>query len=44
MSPASRLEEIQSDITKEIYDTLMKDKTIEFALPHTEVVLRHKKV
>jgi len=42
MSSASRLEEVQSDITKEIYDILMKDKHIEFALPHTEVVLRQK--
>ncbi|MBU4201949.1 MAG: mechanosensitive ion channel family protein, partial [Candidatus Altiarchaeota archaeon] len=42
-SPATRLQEFSSAITKEIYDRIMKADDVEIAYPHTEVVLRKKK-
>lgn len=41
-SPAKRLQEISSDITKEIFERIMKTKDVEIAYPHTEVVFRKK--
>lgn len=43
-SPAKRLQEFSSNITKEIFDRIMKEKDVEIAYPHTEVVFRKKKV
>jgi len=42
-SPATRLQEVSSAITKEIYDRIMKADDVEIAYPHTEVVLRKKR-
>lgn len=42
-SPAKRLQEISSNITKEIFDRIMKTKGVEIAYPHTEVLFREKK-
>lgn len=42
-SPATRMQEISSNITKEIYGCMMKTKGVEIAYPHTEVVFRKKK-
>jgi len=36
-------EAISSDITQEIYDRIAKNKKIEIAYPHTEVIFRKKK-
>lgn len=41
-APANRLQEFSSKITKEIYDNVMKDKKVEFAYPHTEIIYRKK--
>jgi len=41
--PATRLQEFSSNVTKEIFDRIMKDKSVEIAYPHTEVVFREKK-
>lgn len=41
-SPATRLQEISSRITKEMKDGITKAKDVEFAYPHTEVILRKK--
>lgn len=41
-APAKMLQEISSDITKEIFDRIRKTKNVEIAYPHTEVVLRRK--
>jgi small-conductance mechanosensitive channel len=35
---ASRRQEIQSDITEEIFKEIMKEKKVEFAFPHVQVV------
>ena len=40
--PATRVQEISSSITKEIYDRIMKAKRVEIAYPHTEVLFRKK--
>ena len=42
-SPAKRLQEISSTVTKEIYEGIMKTKGVEIAYPHTEVIFRKKK-
>ncbi len=42
MSPAKRLQEFSSRITKEIFDGISKTKDVEIAYPHTEVLLRQK--
>lgn len=42
-SQATRLAEISSNITKEIFEGIMKTKDVEIAYPHTEVVFRKKK-
>lgn len=41
-APAKRLQEISSNITKEIFDRIRKTKDVEIAYPHTEVILRRK--
>jgi small-conductance mechanosensitive channel len=43
-SPAKRLQEISSLMTKEIFDRIMKTKEVEFAYPHTEILYREKKM
>ncbi len=42
-SPAKRIQEFSSLITKEIFDEINKEKDVEIAYPHTEVVFREKK-
>jgi len=42
-SPAKRIQEISSNVTKEIFDKIKKTKGVEIAYPHTEVVFRKKK-
>jgi small-conductance mechanosensitive channel len=39
-APAQRLQEISSNITKEIYDNLKTQKDVEIAYPHTELVYK----
>ena len=40
--PANRMNEIASNITKDIYTKISKTKDVEIAYPHTEVVFRKK--
>ncbi|MBD3249642.1 mechanosensitive ion channel [Candidatus Woesearchaeota archaeon] len=44
MSPAKRLQEFSSRITKEIFDGISAAKDVEIAYPHTEVILRQKEI
>src|SRR3989344_1203741 len=39
-APVRRLQEISSEMTKEIYDRFKKTRNVEFAYPHTEVILK----
>lgn len=41
-APATKLQEISSEITKEIHDSILKAGNVEIAYPHTEVVFRKK--
>ena len=41
--PARQMMEVKSKITKEVYDLIKKEKNVEIAYPHTEVVFRNKK-
>lgn len=41
--PAKSLQEMTSKITQGIFNSIKKTKSVEFAYPHTEVVLRKKK-
>jgi len=43
-APADNMHEISSKITKEIYDLIKKEKNIEIAYPHMEIVLKDKKL
>ncbi|HUW43456.1 MAG TPA: mechanosensitive ion channel domain-containing protein [Bacillota bacterium] len=40
--PAKLIYEISSNITKEIYDRIKKEKNVEIAYPHTEIVFKDK--
>lgn len=42
--PAKLIYEISSNITKEIYDKIKKEKDVEIAYPHTEIVFKDKKL
>jgi len=42
-TPASKRQIIQSDITEEIFKRIMKEKKVEFAYLHTQVILDKKK-
>jgi small-conductance mechanosensitive channel len=42
-APAKNLQEISSNISKEIFDNIMKEKKINIAYPHTEVLLNKSK-
>lgn len=44
LAPARKAEEMKSKITIEIYDRVKKEKNIEFAYPHTELVFKDKKI
>ena len=39
-APVRRLQELSSEVTKEIYNRFKKTKNVEFAYPHTEVILK----
>jgi small-conductance mechanosensitive channel len=39
---AHGIQKITSDITKEIYDMIKKEKDVEIAYPHTEIVMKDK--
>ncbi|MEA3254905.1 MAG: mechanosensitive ion channel family protein [Candidatus Altiarchaeota archaeon] len=41
-APATKLQEISSEITKEIHGSILKVGDVEIAYPHTEVVFRRK--
>ncbi len=43
MSPAKRIQEISSTITREIHKRMMQTKGVELAYQHTEVLFRKKK-
>ncbi|MBU0615958.1 MAG: mechanosensitive ion channel family protein [Nanoarchaeota archaeon] len=40
LSPAKRVQEISSYITKEIYDRIKSEKDVQIAYPHQEIILR----
>jgi len=42
-APARQLMELKSKVTKEIYDLIKKEKTVEIAYPHTEIVFKEDK-
>jgi small-conductance mechanosensitive channel len=41
---AFNVQKVNSDITKEIYDRILKEKDVEIAYPHTEIVFKNKKM
>jgi len=41
-SPAKRLEELSSEISKEIYENIMRTKNVEIAYPHRDIIIRKK--
>lgn len=43
-APIKDVYRISSDITKEIYDTIKKEKNVEIAYPHTEIIFKDKKL
>jgi small-conductance mechanosensitive channel len=43
-APAKKMNEIKSDITKEIYELIKSNKKVELAYPHTEIVFKDKKM
>jgi len=43
-APVKDVYRISSDITKEIYDKIKKDKNVEIAYPHTEIVFKDKRL
>lgn len=43
-APAKKMNEIKSEITKEIYDLIKAEKDIHFAYPHTEIVFKDRKM
>jgi len=43
-SPMKLVYEISSNITKEIYDKIKKEKNVKIAYPHTELVFKDKKL
>ena len=43
MSPAKRIQEVSSTITREIHKRMMETKGVELAYQHTEVLFRKKK-
>ncbi|MCA9485707.1 MAG: mechanosensitive ion channel family protein [Nanoarchaeota archaeon] len=38
------IQKITSDITKEIFDRVLKEKDVEFAYPHTELIFKDKRL
>ncbi len=42
-APAKKMQEISSNITKEVYDAIMKTRDVEIAYPHTEIVFKKKR-
>jgi len=42
LAPAKQIQEVSSNISKEIYQEIKKTKEVEIAYPHTEVLLRNK--
>lgn len=43
-APVKDVYRISAEITKEIYDRIKKEKSVEFAYPHTEVIFKDKKL
>ncbi|MBU4070487.1 MAG: mechanosensitive ion channel family protein [Nanoarchaeota archaeon] len=43
-APILEIYQIASDVTKEIYDLVKKDKNVEIAYPHMELVMKDKKL
>jgi len=43
MVPAKKMTEVKSKITKDIYDLIKKEKNVEIAYPHTEIIFKDKK-
>lgn len=43
-APARQLMELKSKITKEIYDRIKKEKNVEIAYPHTEIIFKDKRL
>jgi small-conductance mechanosensitive channel len=41
-APVRVMQEIKSNITKEIYNQIKKEKDVEIAYPHTEIVFKNK--
>ncbi len=42
LAPAKQIQEVSSNISKEIYQEIKKTKEVEIAYPHTEVLIRRK--
>jgi len=42
-SPAKNIQEVSSKVTKEIFDRIMKTKSVRISYPHTEILFRGKK-
>lgn len=42
LSPAQRIQEFSSNVTKEVWNMVMRSKNVEFAYPHHAVVFRNK--
>ena len=38
------IQKVTSDITKEIYDRILKEKSVEIAYPHTEILFKDKRL
>ncbi|MBL7055917.1 mechanosensitive ion channel [Candidatus Woesearchaeota archaeon] len=42
--PYNKMQEIQTDITREVYETFKKAKDVEIAYPHTELIFKNKEL
>jgi small-conductance mechanosensitive channel len=42
-APVHEIYRISSDVTREIYDLVKKEKKVEIAYPHTEIIMKDKK-
>ncbi|MBU0959568.1 MAG: hypothetical protein KKB31_06485 [Nanoarchaeota archaeon] len=43
-APVTDIYRVSSDVTKEVYDLVKKDKNVEIAYPHMELVMKDKKL
>lgn len=43
-APVEKINETSSDLIKEFYDLISKEKNVEIAYPHTEIIFKDKKL